>query len=73
VKRIAIWFVVALPFLAAQNASAQFEFRLFETDDMLVVYMDEDNEYVLPHLTNCFTNSFEFHTTQARRPCPPTI
>ena len=60
-KRAVVLIAVVLPFLVAPDASAQLEFRLFETDDMLVVYMDEDNEYVLPHLTNCFTNSFEFH------------
>ncbi|MEJ2580037.1 MAG: hypothetical protein P8127_00110 [Acidobacteriota bacterium] len=60
-KRLAAMFAFVLAILAASNASAQFEFRLFETDEMLIVYMDEDNEYVLPHLTNCFTNSFSFH------------
>ncbi len=60
-RRTAVLIVVALSCLVAREASAQLEFRLFETDDMLVVYMDEDNEYILPHLTNCFTNSFDFH------------
>ena len=31
-------------FLAVPQAAAQLEFRLFETEDMLVVYMDEDND-----------------------------
>jgi hypothetical protein len=60
-RRTAVLIVVALSCLVAREASAQLEFRLFKTDDMLVVYMDEDNEYILPHLTNCFTNSFDFH------------
>ncbi len=60
-RRTAVVITVALSLLAAAEASAQLEFRLFKTDDMLVVYMDEDNEYILPHLTNCFTNSFSFH------------
>ena len=60
-KRAVVLIAVVLPFLLAPDASAQLEFRLFKTDDMLVVYMDEDNEYILPHLTNCFTNSFDFH------------
>ena len=60
-KRAAVLIAVVLPFLAASEASAQLEFRLFKTEDMLVVYLDEDNEYILPHLTNCFTNSLEFH------------
>jgi len=61
VKRAAVLIAVVLPFLVAPDASAQLEFRLFKTDDMLVVYMDKDNEYILPHLTNCFTNSLDFH------------
>ena len=59
-------FPVALAVLtcvfAGLDASAQgLEFRLFETPDMLVVYLDENNEYVLPHLARCFNNSLEFH------------
>jgi hypothetical protein len=60
-KRAAVLIAVVLPFLAVSEASAQLKFRLFKTEDMLVVYLDKDNEYILPHLTNCFTNSFEFH------------
>ena len=60
-KRTTVLLALAIVLLVAANASAQFEFRLFETDDMRIVYMDPDNEYVLPHLTNCFTNSFDFH------------
>ena len=60
-KRAAVLIAVVLPFVVAPDASAQLEFRLFKTDDMLVVYMDKDHEYILPHLTNCFTNSFDFH------------
>jgi len=61
VRRTAFLLAVVALLLTASDASAQLEFRLFKTDDMLIVYMDEDNEYILPHLTNCFTNSFDFH------------
>jgi hypothetical protein len=61
VRRTAFLIAVVPFLLTASTASAQLEFRLFKTDDMLIVYMDEDNEYILPHLTNCFTNSFDFH------------
>jgi len=61
VRRTAFLIAVVALLLTASDASAQLEFRLFKTDDMLIVYMDEDNEYILPHLTNCFTNSFDFH------------
>ncbi len=61
VRRTPVLITAVVSLLVAAEASAQLEFRLFRTDDMLVVYMDEDNEYILPHLTNCFTNSLGFH------------
>jgi hypothetical protein len=60
-RRTALLVALVPLLLTAPDASAQLEFRLFKTDDMLIVYMDKDNEYILPHLTNCFTNSFDFH------------
>lgn len=61
VRRAAVLTAIVLSLLTASEATAQLEFRLFETDDMTIVYLDEDNQYLLPHLTNCFTNSFSFH------------
>ena len=50
-RRTAFLIAIVPLLLIAPDASAQLEFRLFKTDDMLIVYMDEDNEYILPHLT----------------------
>jgi len=61
VRRAAIVAVVPLLFVTHFASAQKLEFRLFKTEDMVIVYMDKDNEYILPHLTNCFTNSFEFH------------
>ena len=50
-----------LALLAATPASAQLQPRFFHADDLMVVYLVEDNEYILPHLSRCFINSFDFH------------
>jgi hypothetical protein len=51
----------AILLLAAIPATAQFEPRYFRADDLVVVYVNEDNEYILPHLSRCFINSLGFH------------
>ena len=61
-RRAAIPLFLVPIFLSAFVIDAQeLEFRFFKTDEMFIVYMDPDNEFILPHLTNCFTNSLDFH------------
>ena len=57
-RRTACTVVTAVLLLAVPPALAQqLEPRYFSTDDLLVVYLVEDNEYILPHLARCFINS----------------
>ena len=58
-QRLPLITLAVLLAAAATATSAELEFHLFETEDMLVVYLDEDNRYILPHLGRCFTNSLE--------------
>ena len=60
-NRPVIWTVALASLLAAGPASAQLNLQFYRTEDMNVVYMDEDNSYILPHLTRCFQNSLGFH------------
>ncbi len=36
-------------------------YRFVRTPDLNLVYYDEDQSYVVPHLTRCFENSLRFH------------
>ena len=47
--------------LVAAPVFAQLDPRLFRTEDLMVIYLDENNEYILPHLSRCFINSLDFH------------
>ncbi len=60
-NRAVIWTGVLLSVLAGGQASAQLDLQFYRTEDMNVVYMDEDNSYILPHLARCFENSLGFH------------
>ena len=60
-NRTAIWTGLLVSVLAAGPVSAQLNLQFYRTEDMIVVYMDEDNSYILPHLTRCFENSLGFH------------
>jgi len=52
---------VVLLLVVTPAPAQQLEPRYFSTDDLLVVYLVEDNEYILPHLARCFLNSLTFH------------
>jgi hypothetical protein len=54
-------FIAVILLLAAIPATAQLEPRFFRAEDLMVVYLTEDNEYILPHLSRCFINSLNFH------------
>ena len=60
-RRLVILLAIGIAFLVSVPAAAQFEPRFFSTDDLMVIYFDENNEYILPHLSRCFINSLEFH------------
>ena len=60
-KRLLNGLVTSILVLSSIPAAAQLEPRYFRADDLLVVYLDEDNEYILPHLSRCFINSLNFH------------
>ncbi len=60
-RRLATGLATTIAILGAAPAVAQLQPRFFRADDLMVVYLDESNEYILPHLSRCFINSFEFH------------
>ena len=39
----------------------QLKFRALETEQLRIVYYDEEHAYVLPHLARCFENSMGFY------------
>lgn len=58
---LALGALLALGFLTAASAAEPFKLRYFKTDEFEVIYLEQRNEYVLPHLAGCFTNSFRFY------------
>jgi len=59
--RIFIGLAICIVLFTAIPVSAQLQPKLFRTEDLMVVYLNEDNEYILPHLSRCFINSLNFH------------
>ncbi len=60
-RRSAVGLAAAFLIFTAVPASAQLEPHFFQAGDLMVVYLDENNEYILPHLSRCFLNSLRFH------------
>jgi hypothetical protein len=60
-RRLVIALAAGIVLLMSVPAAAQMQPRFFTADDMMVVYLSEDNEYILPHLSRCFINSLNFH------------
>lgn len=60
-RRSVIGLAAAFVIFGAVSASAQLEPQYFQAGDLMVVYLTEDNEYILPHLSRCFLNSLRFH------------
>ncbi len=50
-----------LALVQAAQAADEFKFRYFKTQEFQVLYLEKRNDYVLPHLAGCFTNSFRFY------------
>jgi hypothetical protein len=60
-NRFASAVAVALIGAAAAAAGQGLEFKIFETKDMGIVYLDDNQDYILPHMTRCFANSLRFY------------
>jgi len=60
-NRLARALAVAVLAAAGSAAAQGLEFRLFETDDMRIVYLDDGQSYILPHMARCFANSLRFY------------
>ncbi len=59
--RILIGLTAGIVLFTAIPVGAQLEPRYFSAEDLMVVYLNEENEYILPHLSRCFINSLNFH------------
>ncbi|MFH1143626.1 MAG: hypothetical protein V1774_03695 [Candidatus Eisenbacteria bacterium] len=46
---------------ATPPAGAGLHYRTLETENLRLVYYDEEHSYVVPYLARCFENSFRFH------------
>jgi hypothetical protein len=60
-RRVAAAVAFALVFAAAPATGQGLEFRIFETKEMGIVYLDESQDYILPHMARCFANSLKFY------------
>ena len=49
---------------AAWAGAQGLEFKQYETADMCIVYMDDAQAYVLPHMARCFHNSLGFYRSR---------
>lgn len=48
-------------FMCVNAASLNGQFLMNKTEDMQLIYYSKKHEYIVPHLTRCFMNSFKFH------------
>ena len=60
-RRLAAALLVTFGALTAAFAAEPITLRYFKTDDLEVVYLDERNDYILPHIAGCFSNSLRFY------------
>ncbi len=57
-------FVVVVTVAGAGGAAAQsLDFKQYEVGQMCVVYLDDAQDYILPHMARCFENSLGFYRT----------
>ncbi|MFH1680904.1 MAG: hypothetical protein ABIH26_09710 [Candidatus Eisenbacteria bacterium] len=52
---------VLILFARSESDGADFRYRCLETENLKLVYYDEEHSYVVPHLTRCFENSLRYH------------
>ncbi len=48
--------------LASAPAAAQLRLYHLQTEQLRLVYFDEEHEYIIPHLARCFENSLDFYS-----------
>ena len=60
-RRILIGLAACIVFFTAIPVGAQLQPRYFRAGDLMVVYLNEDNQYILPHLSRCFINSLNLY------------
>ena len=53
--------VLCLCGAATATAGPTPKLRQVRTEHMRLIYLSEDQEYIIPHLTSCFENSLRFH------------
>ena len=56
--------LVALVASPAVLSGQSLHFKEYKTGDVCIVYLDEGQQYILPHMTRCFENSFGFYRTE---------
>jgi hypothetical protein len=61
VSRFALGALIALGLVFPSRAKDRLQLRYFKTQEFQVVYLEERNEYVMPHLAGCFANSLRFY------------
>ena len=61
VRLVALGALLVLP---AALSGQSIDFKQYETASMCIVYLDEGQEYILPHMTRCFENSLGFYRTE---------
>ena len=58
---LAFMLVLFLGSLSPPSAREPLVFRYFKTEDFQIIYLEERNDYILPHMAGCFTNSLRFY------------
>lgn len=61
VRPLAVVLLLSFGVPSALPATDKLKLRYFKAEDLVVVYLDKSNEYILPHLVGCFENSLRFH------------
>jgi hypothetical protein len=58
---VGLMVVPASPLAARTAEEEELNYRVIQTEDLRLLYYDEDHAYVTPHLARCFENAFAFH------------
>lgn len=53
------WLLMAILFWYTPDARAQF--YTVQTENLRLIYYQKEHSYIIPHLTRCFENSYQFH------------
>ena len=61
VRGFAAGVLFALAVLPAARAAEPTKMRYFKTQEFEIIYLEERNDYILPHLAGCFANSLRFY------------